>query len=234
MPPFDGLLPGSPPSGPLLEMGAKRYEMFLTYGAVAPGAVLEVGDRFCVSGVVWPPISGFVQGSVTSPSGKRTPFKTPSNTVGLFNIPGPIASEPGAWIVTAEGCCNGKTSAGIIADLVPKEQWPRGGGTGLEGTDFVVQVVPRNAESVAFDLSNGRHLSPPRPFVIRGQFPKDRSAQHVQALASLPDQVIDRKKLPAEKGSFSKRSREKMAFLARQSGFCYPTRFFPRMFCELA
>lgn len=203
MPPFDGLLPGSPPSGPLLEMGAKRYEMFLTYGAVAPGAVLEVGDRFCVSGVVWPPISGFVQGSVTSPSGKRTPFKTPSNAVGLFNIPGPIASEPGAWIVTAEGCCNGKTSAGIIADLVPKEQWPHGGGIGLEGTDFVVPVVPRNAESIAFDLSRGRHLSPPRPFVIRGQFPKDLSAQHVQVLASLPGQVIDRKELPAEKGSFT-------------------------------
>ena len=110
MPPFDGLLPGSPPSGPLLEIGGKRYDVFLTYGAIAPGVVLEVGDRFCVSGVVWPPISGVVRGSVTSPSGKQTPFETPSNAVGLFNTPGPVADEPGEWIVTTEAYCNGKTS----------------------------------------------------------------------------------------------------------------------------
>jgi len=203
MPPFDGLLPGSPPSGPLLEIGGKRYDMFLTYGALAPGAVLEVGDRLCVSGVVWPPISGVVRGSVTSPSGKRTFFETPSNAVGLFNTPGPIAGEPGEWIVTAEGCCNGKTSAGTIAHLVPEEQWPRGGGIGLEDTSFVVPVVPRNTESIAFDLAQEPHLSPPRPFVIRGYFPKNINTQHIQVLVSLPGQVIDSKELLAEKGCFT-------------------------------
>jgi len=203
MPPFDGLVPGSPPSGPLLEIGEKRYDMFLTYGAVAPGAVLEVGDRFCISGVVWPPISGVVRGSVTSPSGKQTPFETHSDAVGLFNTPGPIASEPGEWIVTAEGCCNGKTSAGVISDLVPEDKWPRGGGIGLEGTSFVVPVVPQSAESITFDLTQVRHLSPPRPFIIRGHLPKGHSAQNVRALVSLPGQVIDCKELPAEKGCFT-------------------------------
>jgi DNA-binding beta-propeller fold protein YncE len=203
MPPFDGLLPGSPPCGPLLEIGGKRYDMFLTYGAVAPGAVLEVGDRFCISGVVWPPISGIVRGSVTSPSGKRTPFETPSDVVGLFNTPGPVASEPGEWIVTAEGRCNGKTSTGVIADLVPEDKWPRGGGIGLEDTSFVVPVVPSNAESIAFDLTQERCLSPPRPFVIRGYFPKDRNAERVQVLVSLSGQVIDCRELSAEKGRFT-------------------------------
>jgi DNA-binding beta-propeller fold protein YncE len=203
MPPFNGLVPGSPPSGPLLEIGGKRYDMFLTFGALTPGAVLEVGDRFCISGIVWPPISGVVRGSVTSPSGKSTFFETPSNAVGLFNTPGPIAGKPGEWIVTAEGCCNGKTSAGTIADLVPEEKWPRGGGIGLKGTSFVIPVVPRNAESIAFDLSQGRYLSPPRPFVIRGHFPKDHSTQRVHALVSLPGQVIDSKELLAEKGCFT-------------------------------
>ena len=203
MPPFDGLLLGSPPSGPLLEIGGKRYDMFLTYGAVAPGTILEVGDRFCISGVVWPPISGIVRGSVTSPSGKRTSFETPSNAVGFFNTTGPIASEPGEWIVTAEGCCNGKTSAGTIADLVPEEKWPRGGGIGLEDTSFVVPVVSRNTESIAFDLTQGRHLSPPRPFVIRGYLPKGLSAQRVHALVSLPGQVIDCRELTPEKGCFT-------------------------------
>ncbi|MCP4614761.1 MAG: hypothetical protein GY845_39270 [Planctomycetes bacterium] len=203
MPPFDGLIPGSPPSGPLLEIGGKRYDMFLTYGAVSPGAVLEVGDRFCVSGVVWPPISGVVRGSVTSPSGKRTPFKTPSNAVGFFNTPGPIASEPGEWIVTAEGCCNGKTSAGVITDLVSEEKWPIGSGIGLENTSFIVPVVQRQAESIAFDLAQERHLSPRRPFIIRGHLPEGLNAQHVQVLASLPGQVIDCRNLPIEKGCFT-------------------------------
>jgi len=203
MPPFDGLLPGSPPSGPLLEIGGKRYDMFLTYGAVAPGAVLEVGDRFCISGVVWPPISGVVRGNVTNPSGKRTPFETPSDTVGLFNTPGPVAGEPGEWIVTAEACCNGKTSAGAIADHVSEEKWPRGGGIGLESTSFVVPVVPQNVESIAFDLTQERYLSPPQPFVIRGHLPNVLRAQHVQALVSLPGQVIDCKELSPEKGCFT-------------------------------
>jgi DNA-binding beta-propeller fold protein YncE len=203
MPPFDGLLPGSPHSGPLLEIGGKRYDMFLTYGAVAPGAVLEVGDRFCISGVVWPPISGVVRGSVTNPSGKRTPFETPSDTVGLFNTPGPIAGKPGEWIVTVEACCNGKTSAGVIADHVPGEKWPRGGGIGIKDTSFAVPVVPQNTESIAFDLTQGRHLSPPRPFVIRGHLPNALRAQNVQVLVSLPGQVIDCKELSAEKGCFT-------------------------------
>ena len=203
MPPFDGLVPGSPRSGPLLEIGGKRYDMFLTYGALAPGAVLDVGDRFGVSGVVWPPISGVVRGSMTSPSGKRTFFETPSNAVGLFNTPGPIASQPGEWVITAQGCCNGKTSAGTITDLMPEEKWPRGGGIGLENTSFVVPVVPRNTESIAFDLTQGPHLSPPRPFVIRGHFPEDINAQHVKVLVSLPGQVIDSRELPAEKGCFT-------------------------------
>jgi DNA-binding beta-propeller fold protein YncE len=203
MPPFDGLIPGSPPSGPLLEIGGKRYDMFLTYGALTPGAVLEVGDRFCVSGVVWPPISGVVRGNVTSPSGKRTFFETPSNAVGFFNTPGPIAKEPGEWIVTAEGLCNGKTSTGVIADLVPEEKWPRGGGIGLKDSSFVVPVVPRNTESISFDLKQGAHLSPPRPFVIRGYVPKDLNTQHVHVLVSLPGQVIDCRELPAVKKHFT-------------------------------
>jgi len=203
MPPFDGLIGGSPPSGPLIEIGGKRYDVFLTYGALAPGAVLDVGDRFCVSGVVWPPIRGVVQGSVTSPSGKPTSFEIPSNAAGLFNTSGPIADEPGEWIVTAEGCCNGETSAGTIADLVPEEKWPRGGGIGLEDTSFVVPVVPRNAESIAFDLIQGRHLSPPRPFVIRGYLPKNTGAERVKVLVSLPGQVVDAQELPAKKGYFT-------------------------------
>ena len=203
MPPFDGLLPGSPPSGPLLEIGGKRYDVFLTYGAIAPGTVLEVGDRFCVSGVVWPPISGVVSGSITSPSGKRTPFETPSNSVGLFNTPGPIAHEPGEWVITAEGCCNGKASTGTIAELVPEGKWPRGGGIGLDGTSFVVPVVPPNTESIAFDLSQGPHLFAPQPLIIRGCLPKGLRAERVHALVSLPGQVIDSRELRAEEGCFA-------------------------------
>ncbi|NQT11574.1 MAG: hypothetical protein HQ582_02425, partial [Planctomycetes bacterium] len=62
LPPFDGLLPGSPPCGPLLKIGGKRYDVFLTFGAVGPGAVLQVGDHLSLAGVVWPPVCGHVEG----------------------------------------------------------------------------------------------------------------------------------------------------------------------------
>ena len=45
LPPFDGLLPGSPRCGPFLQIGGQRYDAFLTFGALAPGAALEVDDR---------------------------------------------------------------------------------------------------------------------------------------------------------------------------------------------
>ena len=203
MPPFDGLLPGSPPCGPLLEIGGRRYDMFLTYGAVAPGTILELGDRFCISGVVWPPISGFVQASITSPSGSLTSLETSSNAVGLFDTPGPLASEPGEWIVTVEGCCNGETSAGVIADRVPEAKWPRGGGIGLDNNSFVVPVVPKNGESIAFDLPQQGRVWPPQPFIVRGHIPRDIGAQRVNVLVSLPGQVIDCAELPAENGCFA-------------------------------
>ena len=203
MPPFDGLLPGCPPCGPLLEIGGRRYDVFLTYGAIAPGAILEVGDQFCLSGVVWPPISGFVRASITSPSGKQTSLETPSSAVGLFNTPGPAADELGEWIIKAEGCCNGTTSAGVIADLLAEEEWPRGGGIGLESNRFVVPVVARNAESITFDLPQERHRTPPRPLVISGHLPRDISVPRVHVLASLPGQVIDERELPAKDGRFT-------------------------------
>jgi DNA-binding beta-propeller fold protein YncE len=203
MPPFDGLLPGSPPSGPLLEIGRKRYDAFLTYGAIAPGTVLEVDDRFCVSGVVWPPISGVVSGTITSPSGECTLFETPSDSVGLFNTPGPTANEPGEWVIKAKGCCNGKTSAGTIAELVPEDKWPRGGGIGLNDTSFVVPVVAKNTKSIAFDLTEGPHPSIPRPLVICGYLPKGLRAENVHALVSSPGQVIESRTLSADKGCFT-------------------------------
>jgi DNA-binding beta-propeller fold protein YncE len=203
LPPFDGLLPGSPPCGPLLEIGGRRYDLFLTFGAVAPGAIMEAGDRFCLAGVVWPPISGFVRASIVSPSGRQISLEAPSNAVGLFNVPGPFADEPGEWIVTAEGCCNGRTSAGVIAELVPEERWPRGGGIGLKDSRFVVPVVPQGTPSIAFDLPQGRHLTPPQPFVMRGHLPAEADTSHVHVLASLPGQVIEERELPVRNGCFT-------------------------------
>ena len=49
LPPFDGLVPGAPKSGPLLELGGKRYDVFLTFGAVGPGVILETGQPLVLS-----------------------------------------------------------------------------------------------------------------------------------------------------------------------------------------
>ena len=203
LPPFDGLLPDSPPSGPLLEVGGKRYDVFLTFGAVSPGAVLTVGDPLAVSGVVWPPVSGFVRGTLISPSGRKTPFKTAASAMGVFDVAGPTASEPGIWRVTVEGVCNGRTSAGRIADLVPEDKWPRGSGVGLQDNTFAVPVVPAKAAPIAFDLPAGTRARPPDPLVIRGHLPPSAEAKTVRALVALPTGVMDEVDLPATDGAFT-------------------------------
>ena len=202
LPPFDGLVPGSPRSGPLLEAGGKRYGVFLTFGPIAPGAAMEVGDRLAVAGVVWPPVSGFVEGEVTDPDGEKTPFRAPSDAMGLFSFNGPVADRPGLWKIAATGICNGATSVGRIADLVPKAKWPRGGGVGLEDNSFVVPVTPPRAESIAFDIPLGARASPPEPLVLHGHVPAVARAKQVGYLVSLPGQVIDQGTLPAADGSF--------------------------------
>ena len=203
LPPFDGLLPDSPPSGPLLEVGGKRYDVFLTFGAVSPGAMLTVGNRLAVSGVVWPPVSGFVQGTITSPSGRKTPFKTVASAMGVFDFTGATLSEPGIWRVTVEGVCNGRTSAGRIADLVPENRWPRGSGVGLQDNTFAVPVVPAKAAPIAFDLPPGTRAGPPHNLVIRGHLPASAEAKTVRALVALPTGVIDQIDVPVADGAFT-------------------------------
>lgn len=202
LPPFDGLVPGSPPCGPLLQIGGKKYDVFLTFGAVAPGAVLEVGNRLSVAGVVWPPVSGHVEGEIVAPSGKRTKYKTRSDARGMFDCAGPVADEPGVWMVSAEGVCSGKTSMGTISELVPEGQWPRGGGVGLSGTTFAVPVTPNGAQPIAFDLPPGSRASPPLPLVIRGHLPQAATTEKVNVLVSLPGQVVDQGVVQARSGTF--------------------------------
>ncbi len=203
LPPFDGLLPCSPPSGPLLELAGKRYDLFLTFGATGPGAILETGDRLSLGGVVWPPISGFVAGSITSPDGTAAAFEVPADSMGVFTHDGPVADRPGLWQVKAEGVANGRTSAGTISDLVPKDRWPRGGGIGLKDNTFLVPVVPRGVEPIAFDLPPGARARPPRPLVIRGRLPEGCPARTAGFLASLPGIVIASGELPVLDGGFT-------------------------------
>jgi cytochrome c peroxidase len=194
LPPFDGLLPGTPPSGPLLEAGGKRHDAFLTFGAVAPGAVLDAGDRLAVSGVVWPPVAGLVSGRVMSPGGETTRFEVPCDAMGLFSSEGIAAREPGVWTVRAEAVLSGRTSAGRIADLVPRERWPRGAGLGLDDGAFPIPVVA--ADSAPIELFVPPRASPPRPLAIRGRLPEGLEAATAHVLVSLPGEVIDRAALP--------------------------------------
>lgn len=202
LPPFDGLVPGSPPSGPLLEIGGKRYDVFLTFGALSPGIVLEVGDRLSVSGVVWPPVSGHVEGQIVAPSGQRTEYTARSSPMGLFDYAGPVADEPGVWTVSAEGVCSGRTSVGVISELLPPEKWPRGVGVGLPDKTFAVPVVPSDSKPIDFDIPPGSRASPPLPLVIRGHLPHDTAAEKVNVVASLPGQVVDQTVASVSDGTF--------------------------------
>ena len=202
LPPFDGLVPGSPKSGPLIDIGGKEFDVFLSFGAVGPGTILEAGERLSVTGVVWPPVSGHVEAKIVSPSGKALDFRSPSTSMGTFQVPGSVALEPGVWIVDAEGVCSGKTSVGVISELVPEEKWPRGGGLGLSETEFPVIVVRKDAPPITFDLPRGSRANPPRALVIRGRLPKGTNAEYADVLVKIPGVVIDRQRVKTKGGTF--------------------------------
>jgi hypothetical protein len=202
MPPFDGLLPGSPAAGPLLRTGGVDYQVFLTFGVFGPGTIMDQGERSRVAGVVWPPVSGYVAGEIISPSGLRTAYKTPVNTVGMFDHAGPVLDEPGIWRITAEGVCNGMTSAGRIADLVPEADWPRGSGIGLEDDTLPIVVTDPNTSPIAFDIPPGARARPPRPLVLRGRLPDGCDASIAHVCVRMPGQVIEHRVLPVRDGWF--------------------------------
>jgi hypothetical protein len=202
LPPFDGLIPGSPPCGPLVELGGKRYDVFLTFGAVGPGTILEVGDSLSIAGVVWPPVSGHVEGTFVTPSGQPTDFKVPCKPTGMFHCAGPIADQPGVWRVTAEGVCSGSTSMGTISEILPQEQWPRGSGIGLVDSSFPVPVVAKGSPPIAFDMPPGSRARPPQPLVVRGHLPRGHAAREVHVMVHLPGQVVDHRVIPVRQDTF--------------------------------
>jgi DNA-binding beta-propeller fold protein YncE len=202
LPPFNGVVPSSPLCGPLLQIGGEKYDVFLTFGAVAPGAVLEVGDRLSIAGVVWPPVSGYVEGKIIKPSGKQKQYKRRSDSMGVFDYAGQVVDEPGVWRISAEGFCTGKTSVGTISELVRREKWPRGSGIGLSDSTFPLPVVPKDSRPIAFDLPTGSRARPPLPFVIRGHSPPAATAEKVNVLVSLPGQVVDQQVLPLNNHTF--------------------------------
>ncbi len=202
LPPFDGIVPGSPPSGPLVEMDGRKYDAFLTFGSVAPGAVLEVGDPLSVAGVLWPPIEGTVTSTLISPSGRRREVRARAAPTGVFDCSGPLADEPGLWHVAATGVCSGHTSVGTIRDLLPVSKWPRGGGLGVRDGGFPLPVVRPGSRPIAFDVPAGARARPPHPVVLRGRLPEGLSAERVGVVVSMPGQMMDETTLPVRDGVF--------------------------------
>ena len=201
LPPFDGLVQGSPPGGPLLVAGDKRYDLFLTFGPAAPGAILEAGRPLPVSGVVWPPVEGRVDVTVTSPSGDEQSFEPASDAMGVFHDYVTAAAEPGVWLITAQGTATGRTSVGVLSDLVDEEDLPRGGGIGLKHDTYPVIVTAPGAEPIRFDAPPGSRARPPGPLIIRGRLPAG-APDSVHFLIRMPGQVIDSGELAAHGGVF--------------------------------
>ncbi|NQT13523.1 MAG: PQQ-binding-like beta-propeller repeat protein, partial [Planctomycetes bacterium] len=90
----------------------------------------------------------------------------------------------------------------MISDLVPEEDWPRGGGVGLATPYFDVPVVPKSSPTIAFDLPPDAQAHPPSPLILRGYLPRGADAAEVNVLVSLPGEVVDQSVLPAENGAF--------------------------------
>lgn len=202
LPPFNGLVPGSPPCGPLLEMDGRKYDVFLTFGAVAPGAVLETGDRLSVAGVVWPPTEGEARVTLTSPTGRRRELKARAAPTGVFDCPGPIPDEPGLWRISATGICSGRTSLGVLSSLLPEAKWPRGPGIGVPESGFPLPVTRPGSTPIAFDVPRGARARPPRPVILRGRLPAGVRAERAGVIVSMPGQMMEHLELPVRDGAF--------------------------------
>lgn len=202
MPPFDGLLPGSPPGGELLRLGNQSYQVFITFAPTGPGAVLTTGQPVQLAGVVWPPVAGKVVGTVTLPDGRRHSFASPSNAMGVFDVTADVVDTPGQVDVEIQAVCSGATSVGVISEQVPQDQWPRGSGIGLTDGRFSLPVVSPHGEGIRFDLPEYSHADPSIPLRVQGHLPDGHMADQVHLCLSMPGQVMQQTTLAVNDGAF--------------------------------
>lgn len=100
-PPFQGAAGGPDNCGPLLTWDGREVDLFLTATGVQPGTILEVGDVFAFSGIMWPTLESKYTVTVTKPDGSTVVWNGQASPVGYVSDEGRtfVVDQPGRYRV---------------------------------------------------------------------------------------------------------------------------------------
>ena len=151
MPPYRGAA-GGPDGGPLLNVHGRDFEILFMPLGVRSGSVLEVGDRFVLSGAVMPTLASRVDYQVTAPDGTVRSLGGRANAIGFYYDPSDdfVVDQQGIWTVSLEVTHDGGSSAGPV-----EPPFPTGGPLTPDGSTFSFVVVDEATRvlSVKTDLT---------------------------------------------------------------------------------
>jgi hypothetical protein len=199
-PPFQGCS-GGPDGGPLLTLKGEDINLFITPTGIQPGTVLEVGDTFSFSGVMWPNLDSKVWITATAPSGASHLIRGQANKYGYFYDPEGdfVVDEPGRWTVDVR----------LVHDtVVPSTGLPptcRNTGDLLGSRDgqFYVYVVEKSAPPLSLDISRNRFLSGPVPAVFSGAIPSGWQNVSSTFTAVMSGYILEEGELTIEGDTFN-------------------------------
>lgn len=165
-PPFQGCS-GGPSGGPLLTLKGEDIDLFITPTGIQPGTVLEVGEAFSFSGVVWPNLASRVW--ITATSGAQYLIQGQANKYGYFYAPEGdfVVDEPGRWTVDVRLVHD----AVVPSTGLPPTCYNTGDLLGSREGQFYVYVVEKDAPQLDLNLPRDQFLSGPVPVVFSGTVP---------------------------------------------------------------
>ena len=199
-PPFQGCS-GGPSGGPLFTLKGQEIDLFITPTGVQPGAVLEVGDTFSFSGVMWPNLDSKVWITVTAPGGAPHLIQGQANKYGYFYAPEGdfVVDEPGRWTVDVH----------LIHDTVvpstglPPTCYNTGDLLGSRDGQFYVYVVEKDMPPLSLDLPHDQFLSGPAPVVFTGTIPSGWQSVTGAFTAIMSGYILEEGELTIEGDAFS-------------------------------
>ena len=206
-PPFQGAA-GGPSGGPILTIKGQEVDIFLTPVGVMPGSVLEVGDTFSFSGVMWPTLPSLAEVTISTPSGGTVALEGRANKVGyLYDSDDDfVVTEPGIYTVNVRVTHDGMTSAGPV-----EEPFPTGGFLGTSDGSYVFYVVPEgSANLLAIDTARtGGELTQQTSFggsygfTIDGELPSGLTDVSLHYTTNMTGTVLESGPLSSQDDAFS-------------------------------
>lgn len=203
-PPFQGNPGGAGVNGgPIMRLKGKDVDLFLHLTGVRPGSILEVGDRFALSGAVAPPLPARVHYTITRPDGTRVSLGGRANRVGYFYDPADdfTVTAPGVYVVDLAVTFDRQTSAGQVIG----PPFPRGDVLGTVDGRFEVFVVERGSKPLGVDLPARAFLTAPAGFEVTATAPAGVGLRRSYVTTTMPGFVLQNLNDPAAGRRFAYR-----------------------------